>query len=200
MKIANELLKRCAYLIDNKKLSYAKYDMKSEVVLDYDEAINKPLIKQIILSIQHEPMNKKQKLFFNNQIKKLVIDEVIKNNHLNKDFSFCINNYGDFIIGGPIGDTGLTGRKLMVDSYGSIAHHGGGAFSGKDYTKVDRTGAYFARYIAKNIVAAKLADKCEVQLAYCIGNPKAISIKVDTFNTNHFDQMKIQKVIEKVFD
>jgi S-adenosylmethionine synthetase len=152
----------------------------------------------MLMSIQHEDnVNRKS---FHDFVVNQIMKPLAKKYNLNTDFKTRVNAAGDFIIGGPIGDTGLTGRKIVVDNYGAIAHVGGGAFSGKDYTKVDRSGAYFARWIAKNIVAAKLADRCEVELAFAIGEAKPISMRIDTFNTNHVDLYKIYKAVYKTFN
>lgn len=195
--LANALCYEVEKLIKSKKLPGAKFDMKSQVCIDYQN--NKPIsIDSMLMSIQHE-----QKANVNN-IRKTVINSVMiplaKKYRMNTSFKKFVNEAGDFIIGGPFGDTGLTGRKIIVDTYGGAAKHGGGAFSGKDYTKVDRTGAYFARYIAKNVVAAKLSERCEVQLSFNIGSPKPYSIFIDTFGTAKFSDEKILNAINKTFD
>lgn len=194
--IANELLKLAEKLRSSNKFKWAKPDMKSQVSIDYSS--DKPKIVKILLSIQHsENYNEKE-------FKKYIIDKIIvpiiKKHKLNKDFDILINPSGRFVIGGPIGDTGLTGRKIIVDTYGGIAKHGGGAFSGKDASKVDRSGAYMARYVAKNIVASGLADKCEIQLAYAIGKIEPIAINIETFNTEKYSIDKILMIIKQVFD
>lgn len=194
--LSHELLKQIEKLIKNRKLSYCKYDMKSQVSVIYND--KKPIVDSVVISVQHTNNTDLSKL--RRDITNLVIKPVLKRYKLNTNCKLFINKNGKFVIGGPVGDTGLTGRKIIVDTYGSVAHHGGGAFSGKDPTKVDRTGAYFCRYIAKNIVAAKLADKCEIRLSYCIGEPKPISIYVDCFGTNKISINKIYKSIEKIFD
>jgi S-adenosylmethionine synthetase len=152
----------------------------------------------MLMSIQHDAKANLNQ--FREFVKKNIMLPVAKKYHLNTKFKMYVNALGAFIIGGPIGDTGLTGRKIIVDNYGAVAHVGGGAFSGKDYTKVDRSGAYFARYIAKNIVAAKLAERCEVELAFAIGEPKPISMRIDTFNTNKLPLQKIYKAVETTFN
>lgn len=197
ISIAHDLLKLTEKQIKNKKFKNAKFDMKSQVTVDYEN--NKPIrINTMLMSVQHdENYNKKE---FDDFIYKNIMIPVAKMYNMNLDFKYIINPSGKFTIGGPIGDTGLTGRKIIVDTYGGMSRHGGGAFSGKDYSKVDRSGAYFARYIAKNIVAAKLADKCEIQISYGIGLPKPISIFVDTFNTNKIPENEIIKIINKEFD
>lgn len=194
--LAHELLKQIEKLIKNGKLSYCKYDMKSQVSIKYRG--RKPKIDAVVISVQHQEEINLAKL--RKDIAKLVIVPVLRKHHLNTDCKLYINKNGKFIIGGPVGDTGLTGRKIIVDTYGSVAHHGGGAFSGKDPTKIDRTGAYFCRYIAKNVVAAKLADRCEVRLCYCIGEPKPISMYIDCFGTEKVSINKIYRGIEKTFD
>ncbi len=194
--LAHELLQQIEKLIKNGKLSYCKYDMKSQVSIAY--VGRKPTVDAVVISVQHEADINLNRL--RSDIESLVIIPVLKKHHLNTNCKLFINKNGKFVIGGPVGDTGLTGRKIIVDTYGSIAHHGGGAFSGKDPTKIDRTGAYFCRYIAKNIVAAKLADRCEVRLCYCIGEPKPISMHIDCFNTNKVTINKIYKAVESTFN
>lgn len=194
--LSHELLKQIEKLIKSGQLSYCKYDMKSQVSIRYKG--RKPTVDSIVISVQHKEnvnLNKLRK-----DIEKLVIIPVLKKYKLNTNCKLFINKNGKFVIGGPVGDTGLTGRKIMVDTYGSIGHHGGGAFSGKDPTKIDRTGAYFCRYIAKNIVGAKLADRCEVRLAYCIGESKPLSMYIDCFDTNKVSINKIYKAVEKTFN
>ncbi|XQP54856.1 MAG: methionine adenosyltransferase [Mycoplasmoidaceae bacterium] len=194
--LSHELLKQVEKLIKNGKLSYCKYDMKSQVSIVYNG--RKPAVDAIVISVQHTEETNLTKL--RKDITNLVIKPVLRRYHLNTNCKLYINKNGKFVIGGPVGDTGLTGRKIIVDTYGSIAHHGGGAFSGKDPTKIDRTGAYFCRYIAKNIVAAGFADRCEVRLCYCIGEPKPISMYIDCFDTNKIAINKIYKAVEKTFD
>lgn len=194
--LCHEMLQLIEKLIKNGELSYCKYDMKSQVSTSY--VGNKPHIESVVISCQHNEnvdLNKLRK-----DIQRLVIVPTLKKHKLNTDCKLYINKNGKFVIGGPVGDTGLTGRKIIVDTYGSVAHHGGGAFSGKDATKVDRTGAYFARYIAKNIVAADLADRCEVQLTFCIGEPKPIAMYIDCFGTEKVDINKIYKAVESTFN
>lgn len=196
--LAHNLCQAVEKLIKIKKLPGAKFDMKSQVCINYDEN-NKPIsIDSMLMSIQHE------KNANVDRIRKIVINQVMlplaKKFKMNLNFKKLINEAGPFVIGGPFGDTGLTGRKIIVDTYGGASRHGGGAFSGKDYTKVDRTGAYFARYIAKNVVAAQLADRCEVQLSFNIGSPKPSSIYIDTFNTSRVPEQKILDAINKSFN
>ncbi|MDR3257753.1 MAG: methionine adenosyltransferase [Mycoplasmataceae bacterium] len=194
--LAHELVKTATSLIDKHQFKGAKYDMKSQVTIDWSNKT--PKIDNMLMSIQHEA-SIDRKAFHNFVVNKIMIP-LAKKYHLNTNFQTRVNAAGDFIIGGPIGDTGLTGRKIIVDNYGAVAHIGGGAFSGKDYTKVDRTGAYFARWIAKNIVAAKLAERCEVELAFAIGEPKPISFRIDTFNTNVVSIDKIYNAVNKTFN
>lgn len=196
INMAHDLVKYAEQIITTKNISFIKHDMKSQVSIDYSNA-NNPIIDTIVMSVQHTENAKKENIenFCN-----AIIDYVVKKYNLNKDFKRIINNSGKFTIGGPVGDTGLTGRKLMVDTYGSLAKHGGGAFSGKDCTKVDRSGAYFARYIAKNIVAAKLANKCEIQLSFAIGAPSPIAFSIETFGTSKYSDDQIFKTISSVFD
>ncbi len=194
--LANELVFELEKLRKSNKHKWIKSDMKSQVTIDYTNP-KKPIIDTMLISVQHDEK------VSNKEIQKVVgklMDNVASKYKLNKDFKKIINPSGKFIIGGPIGDTGLTGRKIIVDTYGGIARHGGGAFSGKDYTKVDRSGAYFARYIAKNIVAAGLADKCEIQLAFAIGISKPVAFFIETFNTNKVDMEIIYKLVNKHFD
>lgn len=194
--LANEILVTIDKLIPS-KLNYCKYDMKSQVSLFQYK--NNFLIDSIVVSIQHA--HDANLIFLRNDIKTYCIEPILKKYHLfSKNIKYFTNKNGKFIIGGPIGDTGLTGRKIIVDTYGSIAHCGGGALSGKDPTKVDRSGAYFARYIAKNIVAAKLADKCEVQLSFCIGEPKPLNICIDCFNTNKIAINKLYQAVKSSFN
>ena len=196
--LASRFLFKINELTKQKKLPGANFDTKCQVTCFYDEN-NKPVgIDTVIISLQHKKDANQLKLF--DEVKKLAIYPIVDEYKLNKDFKVIFNNGGSFIVGGPFGDTGLTGRKLMVDTYGTIGRHGGGAFSGKDYTKVDRTGAYIARYIAKNIVAAKLADRCEVQMCYNIGAELPESINIDCFNTNKVSIEKIYQIVGKVFD
>ena len=194
--LANDLVSELEKNRKQQKYNFLKSDMKSQVTIDYTD-FKKPKINTMLISIQH---SEKAKM---SDIKKIVSEvmiKVAKKRKLNLDFKMIINPSGKFVIGGPIGDTGLTGRKIIVDTYGGIAHHGGGAFSGKDCTKVDRSGSYFARYIAKNIVAAKLADKCEIQLAYGIGIPEPVAFYIDTFGTEKISLDKIYEAVKKTFD
>jgi len=195
--IAHKLVRVATNLRKSGDFKHARPDMKSQVSVDYTNP-KKPRIATILMSIQHDPdidMNA-----FKTYIKESIMIPVAKSFGLNSDFEVIINPTGQFVIGGPAGDTGVTGRKIIVDTYGGAGHHGGGAFSGKDPTKVDRSAAYFARYIAKNLVAAGVADKLEIQLGYAIGKNEPVSIYVDTFGTSNFSSDEIVNLIQKVFD
>lgn len=196
LDIAHDIVRFAERVRKEKNIWIIKSDMKSQVSIDYTNPANLK-ITTIVFSVQHDKSATQE------QVKKFcnfVIDTVVSKYQMNTDFERLINPSGSFVIGGPIGDTGLTGRKIIVDTYGGFARHGGGAFSGKDCTKVDRTGAYFARYIAKHIVAAELADKCEVQLSFAIGVTKPIAIHIDTLNTEKVDVSKIYEAVHKTFD
>ena len=177
-------------------LKHTNYDSKCQVTVRYENG--KPVdIERVIVSLQHfKEANIKA---LSAQIKKEVLDPIAKEYKMPTDFIFELNKNGTFILGGPFGDTGVTGRKLMVDTYGSLGHHGGGAFSGKDYTKVDRTGAYYARYIAKNLVKANVADQIEIQFSYNIGSPEPVSMDINTFDTEHIPLTKIYEIVNQVF-
>ena len=195
--IAHKLVRVATNLRKSGEFKHARPDMKSQVSVDYTNP-KKPRIATILMSIQHDPdidMNA-----FKTYIKQSIMIPVAKSFGLNSDFEVIINPTGQFVIGGPAGDTGVTGRKIIVDTYGGAGHHGGGAFSGKDPTKVDRSAAYFARYIAKNLVAAGVADKLEIQLGYAIGKNEPVSIYVDTFGTSKYSSDEIVNLIQKVFD
>lgn len=195
--IAHKLVRVATNLRKSGEFKHARPDMKSQVSVDYTNP-KKPRIATILMSIQHDPdidMNA-----FKTYIKESIMIPVAKSFGLNSDFEVIINPTGQFVIGGPAGDTGVTGRKIIVDTYGGAGHHGGGAFSGKDPTKVDRSAAYFARYIAKNLVAAGVADKLEIQLGYAIGKNEPVSIYVDTFGTSNISSDEIVNLIQKVFD
>ncbi len=197
ISIAHKLVREASRLRHEGKFLHSRPDMKSQVTIDYSNT-NNIKIDTILMSVSHDP-DIDMDLF-----KKYIHDEIMvkvaKSFNLNADFKYLINPTGSFVIGGPKGDTGLTGRKLIVDTYGGTASHGGGAFSGKDPTKVDRTAAYYARYIAKNLVAAGVSDRMEVQLAYAIGVNEPISIGIKTFGTGKYDDEKILKIIRHVFD
>jgi S-adenosylmethionine synthetase len=194
--LAHRLMKVADDLRRQGKFKWARPDMKSQVTIDYTE--NEPRIHTILMSVQHDPDF--DEVSFKKYIKEEIMERVAKENNLNTDFKVLINPTGRFVIGGPEGDTGLTGRKIIVDTYGGSAHHGGGAFSGKDCTKVDRSAAYMARYIAKNVVAAKLAYECEIQLAYAIGVSEPVSILVNTFGTEQVSHDVIVQAIKENFD
>lgn len=196
--LAHELVKRLDYVREKKTLPYLRPDGKAQVTLEYDKNDKPVRVEAVVLSSQHKDEITLEQI--KRDLKKEVIDYVIPNNLLDKDSKIFINPTGKFTIGGPKGDTGLTGRKIIVDTYGGYSRHGGGAFSGKDPTKVDRSASYMARYLAKNIVASKIADKCEVQLAYVIGVEEPVSVRVDTFNTSKVKEEKIVDAIIKNID
>ncbi|EDT48998.1 methionine adenosyltransferase [Ureaplasma parvum serovar 1 str. ATCC 27813] len=193
--LAHELLKEIEKQRRNKEFVKIQADMKSQVSIDYSNCM--PVIETMLVSIQHDEDYNIE--YFNKKVSK-IMDQIAIKYGLNTDFKKIINSSGRFVIGGPIGDTGLTGRKIIVDTYGGIGHHGGGAFSGKDPTKVDRSASYFARWIAKNVVAAKLAKQCEIQLAFAIGEPQPVAMFVNTFKTNLVDEKKIFEAINKSFN
>ena len=196
ISIAHHLVRYATEKKDTGEFKSARPDMKAQVTIDYTEST--PKIDTILMSIQHDPDFDETE--FKRYIKEEIMDAVVRKYNLNTDYKVLINPTGRFVIGGPHGDTGLTGRKIIVDTYGGMARHGGGAFSGKDPSKVDRSAAYAARYVAKNVVAAGLADKCEVQVAYAIGVAKPVSILVDTFGTAKIAEEKIQELVSKHFD
>ncbi|MCD8324153.1 MAG: methionine adenosyltransferase [Clostridiales bacterium] len=179
-------------------LSYLRPDGKTQVSVEYDEAGNPKRLEAVVLSTQHDEDVTQEQIHAD--IKKYVFDEILPKELIDADTKFFINPTGRFVIGGPHGDAGLTGRKIIVDTYGGMARHGGGAFSGKDCTKVDRSAAYAARYMAKNIVAAGLADKCEIQLSYAIGVAQPTSVMVDTFGTGKISDEKIVEIVRENFD
>lgn len=194
---AHQLLRAMAVQRKELGVTWLRPDVKSQVALEYNgnEMVG---IKNVVISTQHTEAVSSE------TIREFCVEEVIKKvlpeSLISKDTEFLINPTGKFVIGGPQGDAGLTGRKIIVDTYGGWARHGGGAFSGKDPSKVDRSAAYFTRWVAKNIVAAGMADSCELEVAYAIGYPYPTSIHVDTFGTNHIDETKIVSAIESVFD
>ena len=198
IQVAHELVKTAEALRLNQTIKTIKSDMKSQVSIDYANP-DKPQIDTVLMSIQHQDQIDEKA--FKEQILNLVIQPTINKYFPNQNnYQVYINPSGRFVIGGPIGDTGLTGRKIIVDTYGGAAKHGGGAFSGKDYTKVDRSAAYAARWVAKNLVASGIAKKIEIQLSYGIGLTKPISIDVNTFNTSKYESKKIIEIINQVFD
>ena len=197
--LSREILVRLTKMMKAGEITWARPDQKSQVTLAYDENGNVDHVDSIVVSVQHDEE------VSHAEIEKTVIEKVVnpvlEKYKLNTDnIKYYINPTGRFVIGGPHGDTGLTGRKIIVDTYGGYFRHGGGAFSGKDPSKVDRSAAYAARWVAKNVVAAGFADKCEIQLSYAIGVDKPVSIKVDTFGTAKVDEDKISEAISKVFD
>ena len=194
--LAHKLVRKATRLRKEGKLKYARPDMKSQVTIDYTET--KPRIDTILMSVQHDKDVDFEK--FRHDIFELVMKPVAKSFNMNTDFKVLINPTGRFEIGGPMGDTGLTGRKIIVDTYGGSARHGGGAFSGKDPSKVDRSAAYMARYIAKNLVAAGVAKRIEIQLSYAIGEANPQSISISTFKTSKYDDDTILDIINKLFD
>lgn len=194
--LAHELVYLASKLRKQGDFKWARPDMKSQVTVDYTD--KKPKIDTILMSIQHDEDYEQKE--FEKFVKTKIMDQVAKDFDLNTDFKVLINPTGKFVIGGPEGDTGLTGRKIIVDTYGGYARHGGGAFSGKDATKVDRTAAYMARYAAKNLVAAGLADRLEIQVSYAIGKPEPVSIFVETFGTNKVSEDVIMEALMENFD
>ena len=197
ISLAHKLAKRLTEVRKNGTLDYLRPDGKSQVTVEYDDG--KPVrIDAVVISSQHSPDITQEQL--HEDIRREVIEKVIPAELLDENTKYYINPTGRFVVGGPQGDSGLTGRKIFVDTYGGYARHGGGAFSGKDPSKVDRSAAYAARWVAKNVVAAGLATKCEVELAYAIGVAKPVSIMVDTFGTGTVADEKIVQAVEKVFD
>lgn len=198
ISLSHKLVKKLADLRKSGEISYLRPDAKSQVTVEYDENDKPVRVDTVVISTQHDPEAT------NDQIRQDVIKKVIKavipEKYLDDKTKFFINPTGRFVIGGPQGDSGLTGRKIIVDTYGGYARHGGGAFSGKDATKVDRSASYAARYIAKNIVAAGFATKAEVQLAYAIGVAQPVSARVDTFGTNTITESKLEAAVREVFD
>ena len=196
--LAHKLTRQLTKVRKDGTLPYLRPDGKSQVSVQYDEA-GKPIrLEAVVLSTQHDPDVTQEQI--HEDIKKYVFDPILPKEMLDEDTKYFINPTGRFVIGGPHGDAGLTGRKIIVDTYGGYARHGGGAFSGKDCTKVDRSAAYASRYVAKNIVAAGLADKCEIQLSYAIGVAHPTSIRVDTFGTGKLSNAKLVEIIRDNFD
>ncbi|WP_302977471.1 methionine adenosyltransferase [uncultured Streptococcus sp.] len=198
ISLSHKLVKKLADLRKSGEISYLRPDAKSQVTVEYDENDQPVRVDTVVISTQHDPEAT------NDQIRQDVIEKVIKTvisaEYLDDETKFFINPTGRFVIGGPQGDSGLTGRKIIVDTYGGYSRHGGGAFSGKDATKVDRSASYAARYIAKNIVAAGLAKKAEVQLAYAIGVANPVSVRVDTFGTATVAESKLEAAVRDLFD
>lgn len=197
ISMAHELVRYASELRHNGTFKHARPDMKSQVTIDYTDE-NNPKVDTILMSIQHDPDFNEEE--FKTFIKEKIMKEVVRKHHMNEDYKVFINPTGRFVIGGPHGDTGLTGRKIIVDTYGGSARHGGGAFSGKDPSKVDRSAAYMLRYIAKNIVAADLCDKIEIQISYAIGVKEPTSIFIETYGTEHVSHDVILKAIKENFD
>jgi len=195
--LAHKLCQRLAQVRKDGTLPYLRPDGKSQVTVEYDCGVPKR-IEAVVIGAQHNEATSNEVI--HRDIQELVIRHVIPHNLLDKKTKYYINATGRFVIGGPMGDTGLTGRKILVDTYGGIARHGGGAFSGKDPTKVDRSAAYYARYAAKNIVAAGLADRLEIQVSYAIGIAHPLSISIETFGTAKVEEEVIQKLLNKHFD
>ncbi len=196
--LAHKLARRLTEVRKNGTLGYLRPDGKTQVTVEYGENGKPVRLDAVVLSTQHDEGVTQEQI--HKDIKRYVFDPVLPPSMVDTDTKFFINPTGRFVIGGPHGDSGLTGRKIIVDSYGGMARHGGGAFSGKDCTKVDRSAAYAARYVAKNIVAAGLADKCEIQLSYAIGVARPTSIMVDTFGTGKLSDQKLVDIIREHFD
>ena len=198
ISLAHKLTRQLTKVRKDGTLTYLRPDGKSQVTVEYDENGKPVRLDAVVLSTQHgEEVTQEQ---IHEDIKKYVFDPILPAEMVDENTKFFINPTGRFVIGGPHGDSGLTGRKIIVDTYGGMARHGGGAFSGKDCTKVDRSAAYAARYVAKNIVAAGLADRCEIQLSYAIGVARPTSINVDTFGTGKVSDSKLVEIIRENFD
>lgn len=197
ISIAHKLVRTATNLRKNGEFKHARPDMKSQVTIDYTDPKN-PKIDNILMSIQHDEETNLND--FKKYVHENIMIPVAESFGMNIDFSYLVNPTGRFCIGGPKGDTGLTGRKLIVDTYGGSARHGGGAFSGKDPSKVDRSASYYARYIAKNLVAAGAADRLEVQLSYAIGVAKPLSVGINTYGTKHYPDELILEAVDKFFD
>ncbi|MGX7031409.1 methionine adenosyltransferase [Vagococcus zengguangii] len=198
ISLSHRLVRRLSELRKDKTLAYLRPDAKSQVTVEYDENDQPKRVDTVVISTQHDEEVSQEQI--REDLLKLVIQDVIPAELLDEETKYFVNPSGRFVIGGPQGDAGLTGRKIIVDTYGGYARHGGGAFSGKDATKVDRSASYAARYIAKNIVAAKLASKCEVQLAYAIGVAQPVSIAVNTFGTGTVSDEQLVAAVRENFD
>ncbi|VVB99574.1 S-adenosylmethionine synthase [uncultured archaeon] len=194
--LAHRLTMRLAEARKKGEIKWLRPDGKSQVTVEYADGVPKR-VDAVVISTQHGPEVE------HDEIEKTVIEKIVKpvcGKWLDKGTKYFINPTGRFVIGGPVGDSGLTGRKIIVDTYGGVGHHGGGSFSGKDPSKVDRSAAYFGRYVAKNIVAAGLADRCEIQVAYAIGISKPVSVYVNTFGTGKLPDEKLEEIVQRVFD
>ena len=198
ISLANKLAVQLTKVRKDGTLAYLRADGKTQVTVEYDDDRNPVRIDAIVISSQHSADVELAQI--REDVKKYVIDPIIPANLIDDNTKIFVNPTGRFVIGGPMGDSGLTGRKIIVDTYGGYSRHGGGAFSGKDPTKVDRSAAYAARYVAKNIVAAGLAKKCEIQLAYAIGVAKPVSVMVDTFGTGVLEDSELGDIVNEVFD
>jgi len=198
ISLAHKLTRKLTEVRKNGTLSYLRPDGKSQVSVEYDENGKPFRLEAVVLSTQHDEAVTQEQIHAD--VKKYIFDEVLPAEMIDEKTKFFINPTGRFVIGGPAGDSGLTGRKIIVDTYGGYARHGGGAFSGKDCTKVDRSAAYAARYVAKNVVAAGLAEKCEIQLSYAIGVAHPTSVMVDTFGTGKLSDERLVEVIRENFD
>ena len=198
INMAHKLAQQLTKVRKDGTLKYLRPDGKTQVTVEYDEAGKPKRIDAVVCSTQHDPDVTQEQI--HEDIKKYVFDAIIPADMVDADTKYFINPTGRFVIGGPHGDSGLTGRKIIVDTYGGIGRHGGGAFSGKDCTKVDRSAAYAARYVAKNIVAAGLADKCEIQLSYAIGVAHPTSVSVNTFGTGKLSETKLVEIVRENFD
>ncbi len=198
IELAHKLALRLTQVRKDGTLPYLRPDGKTQVTVEYDENGDPKRLEAVVLSTQHDESVTQEQI--HEDIKKYVFDEVLPQELIDEDTRFYINPTGRFVIGGPQGDAGLTGRKIIVDTYGGMARHGGGAFSGKDCTKVDRSASYAARYVAKNIVAAGLADKCEIQVSYAIGVAEPTSVRVDTFGTGKLPDDELVKIVRENFD
>ena len=198
ISLAHKLARKLTEVRKNGTLPYLRPDGKTQVSVEYDENGKPFRLEAVVLSTQHDAEVSQEQI--HDDIKKYVFDEILPADMVDENTKFFINPTGRFVIGGPNGDSGLTGRKIIVDTYGGYARHGGGAFSGKDCTKVDRSAAYAARYVAKNIVAAGLADKCEIQLSYAIGVAQPTSVRVDTFGTSKLTEEELVGIVRKHFD
>ena len=196
--MAHALARKLTEVRKNGTLTYLRPDGKTQVTVEYDEEGRPAAIDTVVVSTQHDPEVTQEQL--KKDIREFVIDAVVPGDMINENTKFFINPTGRFVVGGPNGDSGLTGRKIIVDTYGGYARHGGGAFSGKDCTKVDRSAAYAARYVAKNIVAAGLAKRCEIQLSYAIGVATPTSVNVDTFGTGRLSDSRLTEIVRENFD